>query len=96
MRIGTVWTIQEYKRLAKEIAAAPLQVREKYEFWKSVVRNSGPEGLRTIKGFHDEALAGNLRGYRSSRLNNAWRVLYQIDRDQVTVSVERVSNHDYS
>jgi hypothetical protein len=43
--------------LRREIAAAPLQVREKYEFWKSVVRNSGPEGLRTIKGFHDEALA---------------------------------------
>jgi mRNA-degrading endonuclease YafQ of YafQ-DinJ toxin-antitoxin module len=91
-----VWTILEYKRLAKEIEGAPLQVREKYEFWKGVVRNSGPEGLRKIKGFHDEALAGNLRGSRSSRLNNAWRVIYKIDREQVSVNVERVSNHDYS
>jgi addiction module RelE/StbE family toxin len=90
-----VWTIQEHKRLAKEIAGAPLQVREKYEVWKNIVKHSGPEGLRAVKGFHDEALAGKLRGSRSSRLNQAWRVLYQIDREHVTVKVERVSKHDY-
>jgi mRNA-degrading endonuclease YafQ of YafQ-DinJ toxin-antitoxin module len=91
-----VWTILEHKRCTKEVADAPLQVREKYEFWKNVVRHGGPEGLRQLKGFHDEALAGKLRGFRSSRLNQAWRVMYRIDRERVTVSVERVSNHDYS
>jgi mRNA-degrading endonuclease YafQ of YafQ-DinJ toxin-antitoxin module len=90
-----VWTIQEHERLAKEIAGAPLQVREKYEFWKNVVRHSGPEGLRGVRDFNDEALAGALRGHRASRLNQAWRVLYQVDRDRVTVNVERVSKHDY-
>lgn len=90
-----MWTILEHKRIAKEIADAPLQVAEKYEFWKSIVRHSGPEGLRGIKGFHDESLAGKLRAFRSSRLSQAYRVLYQIDRDHVTVTVERVSKHDY-
>lgn len=90
-----MWTILEYKRLARALKDAPLQVREKYEFWKSVVRNSGPEGLREIKGFHDEALTGRLRRHRSSRLNQGWRVLYQVDREELTVSVERVSDHDY-
>jgi addiction module RelE/StbE family toxin len=90
-----LWSIREHRRLAKEIAGAPLQVREKYEVWKNIVRHDGPEGLRKVKGFHDEALAGKLHGFRSSRLNQAWRVLYQIDREHVTVNVERVSNHDY-
>jgi hypothetical protein len=27
---------------------------------------SGPPGLRAIKGFHDEALAGEWKGHRSS------------------------------
>ena len=91
-----MWQIQEHKNVAKALAEAPLRIRQKFEVWKNVVRHSGPEGLRNIKGFHDEALAGKLKGSRSSRLNQAWRVLYQIDREGVTVRVERISNHDYS
>ncbi|MEO7035779.1 MAG: type II toxin-antitoxin system mRNA interferase toxin, RelE/StbE family [Polyangiaceae bacterium] len=91
-----MWQIQEHKNLEKELAEAPVQVRKKYEFWKNVVRQSGPLGLRGIKGFHDEALAGKLKGSRSSRLNDAWRVQYQVDAAGVTVKVEKVSNHDYS
>ncbi|HEY2405347.1 MAG TPA: type II toxin-antitoxin system mRNA interferase toxin, RelE/StbE family [Polyangiaceae bacterium] len=90
-----MWTILEHKGLAKEIASAPLQVREKYEFWKNVVRLSGPEGLRNVQGFHDEALAGKWAGFRSSRLSQAYRVIYQCNRELVTVTVERVSKHDY-
>jgi addiction module RelE/StbE family toxin len=90
-----VWSILEHKHVAKEIAVAPLQVQEKYEVWKNVVRHSGPEGLRGIKGFNDEALAGKLRSFRSSRLSQAYRVVYRVDRGQVTVTVERVSKHDY-
>lgn len=38
---------------------------------------SGPEGLRAINGFRDAALSGDWKGYRSSRLNEQWRVIYQ-------------------
>jgi len=90
-----VWTILEHKHVAKELARVPQQVSERYEFWKNVVRHSGPEGLRAIKGFHDEALAGKWQGHRSSRLTIHYRVIYRVDRKGVTVNVERVSNHDY-
>ncbi len=33
-------------------------------------------------------MSGQLKGRRSSRLSQAWRVLYQIDREQVTVSLK--------
>lgn len=91
-----MWQIREHKKLAKALADAPVQVREKYEVWKNIVRQSGPAKLREIKGFHDESLAGKLQASRSSRLNQAWRVLYQVDHEAVTVRVERISNHDYS
>ncbi len=36
----------------------PQEVLKHYEKWKDIVVISGPEGLRLIKGFHDEALRG--------------------------------------
>ena len=90
-----MWTILEHRHVVKELVGAPPQIREKYEVWKNIVMHSGPEGLRAIKGFNDEALKADLKGHRSSRLNQGWRVLYKVVSDQVTVVVERVSKHDY-
>ncbi|HEV8247043.1 MAG TPA: hypothetical protein VGP93_14800 [Polyangiaceae bacterium] len=90
-----MWIILEHKGIAKSLRGVPVQVRKKYEFWKNIVRHSGPEGLRDIKGFHDEALAGQWAGSRSSRLNEAYRVIYSIQQAFVTVYVERSSKHDY-
>lgn len=56
---------------------------------------SGPQGLRVIKGFHDEALSGDWKGSRSSRLNEQWRVIYSVKADVITVQVVRVTPHDY-
>ena len=56
---------------------------------------SGPQGLRAIKGFRDEALSGDWKGYRSSRLNEQWRVIYQVVADALLVQVVRVTPHDY-
>lgn len=74
---------------------APEQVRKKFELWKNIVRHSGPAGLRTVKGFHDEALKGDLRGRRSSRLNDGYRVIYAVQQEALTVKVEKVTNHVY-
>ena len=93
--VSEVWTIREHRQIEKTLTRAPAQVRKKYEFWKNVVRHSGPEGLATIRGFNDEALAGRWQGYRSSRLNQAYRVIYKVERDHLLVNVERVSKHDY-
>ena len=90
-----MWTVVEERGAAKIIDRLPPQVGEKYAFWLAVVRQSGPQGLRAIKSFHDEKLSGKLAHLRSSRLSLQWRVLYQSDAAKVTVYVERVSAHDY-
>jgi addiction module RelE/StbE family toxin len=91
-----MWEILEDKNLARLLATStPMEVVKRYEKWKDVVRFSGPTGLRFIKGFRDEALAGKWKGYRSSRLGIQWRVIYQVQAGVLTVHVERVSPHDY-
>ncbi len=90
-----VWVIFESKQARKLIPKLPKRVLEKYEFWKSVVEISGPEGLCKLPGFRDEALRGKWIGCRSSRLSLHWRVIYRSHRPQVSVHVERITPHDY-
>jgi len=75
--------------------SAPVKVLQRYEKWKDIVKISGPQGLKLIRGFHDEALTGNWEGFRSSRLNIQYRVIYKVQKDQAMVEVERVTPHDY-
>lgn len=51
--------------------------------------------MALIKDFADEALTGEWNGYRSSRLNQQYRVIYKINNDEVYVLVEHISPHDY-
>ena len=48
-----------------------------------------------IKGFHDEALRGEWKGFRSSRLSDQYRVIYTVENDSVLVKVMKVTPHDY-
>jgi addiction module RelE/StbE family toxin len=66
-----------------------------YELWKRIVELDGPRGLRLIRGFHDEALKGRWKGYRSSRLTLQWRVIYKIEDGQFEVYVIEINPHDY-
>lgn len=90
-----MWTIYEHKRVAKSLKSAPTEVLKRYEKWKDIVVISGPQGLSKIKGFRDESLAGEWKGYRSSRLNLQYRVIYKVEGDKVLVQVEKVTPHDY-
>ena len=90
-----MWEILEHRRIDKALTAAPVEVQQRYEKWKDIVRISGPQGLKLIKGFKDEALSGNWKGFRSSRLNIQYRVIYKVQKDQVLVEIERVTPHDY-
>lgn len=51
--------------------------------------------MRLIKGFHDEALKGEWNGFRSSRLNRQWRVIYKDDKEQLIVYVIEINPHTY-
>jgi len=70
-------------------------VLKRYEKWKDIVHISGPQGLRAIKGFHDEALRGEWKGCRSSRLGQQYRIIYEVEAEEVLVYVLDLTAHDY-
>ncbi len=92
-----MWQIVEHRQVDKELSSGrvPLEILKRYEKWKDIAMLSGPQGLRVIKGFHDEALSGDWKGCRSSRLNEQWRVIYQIQAAVLLIQVIRVTPHDY-
>ena len=90
-----MWDVFEHRRTWKQLDRLPRDVLKRYEKWKDIVRLSGPLGLRQIAGFNDEALRGDWKGHRSSRLNRQYRVIYRIERVKVFVEVVSVTAHDY-
>jgi len=90
-----MWEIYEHRKAVKQLESLPFDVLKRYEKWKDIVSISGPYGLRQIRGFRDEALRGEWKGHRSSRLNIQYRVIYKIEKDLVLVQVVNVTPHDY-
>ena len=90
-----MWTVLETREAAKSLDKAPAAIVRKYQAWRAIVMQSGPAGLRGVPSFHDEALSGEWAGFRSSRLNLQWRVIYQAEASELIVTVVRVTPHDY-
>jgi mRNA-degrading endonuclease RelE of RelBE toxin-antitoxin system len=90
-----MWQIFEHRRVDKQCAAVPQEILKRYEKWKDIAAVSGPLGLRQIAGFHDEALSGEWRGHRSSRLGAQYRVICRVLPDDLTFQVMSVTAHDY-
>lgn len=90
-----MWRIYEGLKVRKALRRLPIEILKKYEKWKDVVAISGPTGLRALPGLRDEALKGVWFGYRSSRLNIQYRVIYRIVKDELHVEVVDINAHDY-
>jgi addiction module RelE/StbE family toxin len=90
-----MWKILEHRNAVKQLNSLPTEILKRYEKWKDIVVISGPNGLKQIKGFHDEPLHGKRKGFRSSRLNIQYRVIYQIKNELLFVRVVKVTAHDY-
>ena len=92
-----MWAILEHRQADKELSSGrvPVEILKRYEKWKDIATLSGPQGLRLIRGFRDEALSGDWKGHRSSRLNEQWRVIYSVEADVMIVHVVRVTPHDH-
>lgn len=90
-----MWRIEEHRRVDKQAAAAPAEILKRYEKWKDIAAMSGPPGLRLIKGFHDEALSSERKGFRSSRLGDKWRVIYRLVPEELMFQVASITAHDY-
>ena len=90
-----MWHIAEHRRIDKQAASVPVEILKRYEKWKDIAAMSGPPGLRLIKGFHDEALAGQWKSYWSSRLGDQWRVIYTVVARELLFEVASITAHDY-
>jgi toxin HigB-1 len=90
-----MWEIYEHRKTVKQLESLPTDVLKRYEKWKDIVSTSGPDGVRNIKGFKDEALRGEWKGHRSSRLDIQYGVIYKIQNKLVLVQVVNVTPHDY-
>jgi len=90
-----MWTIYEKKSLVKSLKTIPLHIKKQYEIWKRIIELQGTQGLRAIKGYHDEALQGRWKGFRSSRLSLQWRVIYKAEKEELEVYVIDINAHKY-
>ncbi len=90
-----MWQILEHKHLDRKFKSLPVKILKRYEKWKDIVYISGPAGLRVIRGFNDEALRGQWRGFRSSRLGQQYRVIYKVEASNILVKVVNLTPHDY-
>ena len=90
-----MWEIYEHRRVEGQLKRLPLEILKWYEKWKDIVQVSGPQGLRLIKGFHDDSLRGEWNGHRSSRPGLQYRVIYRIEADRAQVMVVQLTPHEY-
>jgi len=90
-----MWRIEEHRLVDRQLAAAPKKILKRDEKWKDIASLSGPPGLRLIRGFRDEALAGEWKGYRSPRLGDQWRVIYRVIADDLLLQVASTTPHEY-
>ncbi len=90
-----MWEIYEHHSLVRKLAKIPVEVLKRYEKWKDIAEISGSEGLRLIKGFHDEALKGQWQGFRSSRLGKQYRIIYKVENKKLYIKVIDITPHDY-
>ena len=90
-----MWRIEEHRRVDRQLDSVPREILQRYEKWKDIAMLSGPPGLRMIKGFHDEALAGEWKGHRSSRLGIQFRLIYRVVPSEQLFQVVSITAHDY-
>ena len=90
-----MWQVLEHRRVVRRIPKIPVDILKRYEKWKDIVAVSGPQGLKQIKGFGYEALRGDWKGHRSSRLGGQYRVIYLVEEQNVVVKVIDLTAHDY-
>jgi addiction module RelE/StbE family toxin len=90
-----MWEIYEHRSLVVKIRKLPSNIVKKYEFWKSIITEHGPKKLKEFPGFRDEKLSGNLSEYRSSRLSLKYRVIYEVNKKEVSIYVIDINSHDY-
>jgi len=82
-------------RVIKTLCRLPIEIRDAYSVWRSIVVEDGLKGLRMVKGFHFEKLKGKRSGQCSCRLNRGYRVIFEKQGNNFLVVVLEVTKHEY-
>ncbi|MGI9289194.1 MAG: type II toxin-antitoxin system RelE/ParE family toxin [Pseudomonadales bacterium] len=90
-----MWSVNLHKDVKKNLRSLPKQVVNALTVWINIAQTEGPVGLRSARGLNDEALQGKWKGFRSSRLNRQYRVIYKANKDIVSIFIVDVTPHDY-
>ena len=77
----------------RQLRKLPWNIKEALLAWIWIVEIDGLEKIRAIRGYRDEALKGNRKGQRSSRLNRAYRVIYT--ENGIILEILEVNKHEY-
>jgi proteic killer suppression protein len=93
MRYTFIVKVTISKKAQKQIRKLPKNIVEALFVWVQTVEIDGLEAVKKIKGYRDEALKGDRKGQRSSRLNISYRVIYN-DSNEI-VDILEVNKHDY-
>ena len=89
------------RKARKQLQRVPARIVDALETWVGLVEEEGLEQARKVPGYHDEPLRGNRKGQRSVRLNRAYRLIYEVVREDdgtsriEFVSIEEVTKHEY-
>jgi len=81
----------------KQIDKLPKSILKSLQAWMETIEVFGIQEMRRLPGYHDEPLQGDRKGQRSSRLNRAYRVIYQEtdSNKMIHILVLEVNKHDY-
>ncbi len=84
------------RRAEKQLRRVPNHIVDNLMIWVAAVELDGVEAVRSVRGYHDEALKGKRSGQRSIRLSLSYRAIYEIKRSTIEfVSIDEVSKHRY-
>ena len=94
---AVIRSVRLSRRAEKDLERVPGHIARNVQEWIDAIAYVGLEEVRRISGYHDEPLQGIWRGYRSIRLNIAYRAIYRIASDEglELVYVEKVTKHEY-
>lgn len=90
-----MWKIEISKSADKVLKKAPLEIKDAFDAWKSLIQLQGVSGVRAINGYRDHSLKGDWEGARSSSLSSQWRVIYVVLDKEVKIFILEVTPHEY-
>ena len=91
------WRVYSTKQFEKQLKKIPHFIKEAVSIWIASVEEEGLPEIRKLKGYHDESLKGERKGQRSVRLNKAYRLIYEKNKEGqiIIVMLLEVHKHDY-